>query len=96
MTPADNAKPVSYEAFYRRSIDNPEQFWAEQAKLIHWQKPFDQVLDDSRLPFTRWFVGGETNLCYNAVDRHLQTQAAAPAVILVCTETGLGLTDAFA
>lgn len=95
MTQVDNANPSGYEAFYRQSIDHPQQFWAEQAKLIHWHKPFEQVLDDSRLPFTRWFVGGETNLCYNAIDRHLQTQPDAAALIFVSTETGQEITYSF-
>jgi len=62
-----------YADFYRRSIDDKAGFWAEQAQLIDWQTPFEQVLDESKLPFARWFVGGKTNLCYNAVDRHLST-----------------------
>ena len=66
-----------YQDFYRRSIDEPDEFWAEQAKLIDWHKPFDQVLDYSRPPFARWFVGGLTNLCHNAVDRHLKDRAGA-------------------
>ncbi len=82
-----SAQPHDYQAFHRESIEHPDRFWAEQAKLIHWHKPFDQVLDASRLPFTRWFVGGETNLCYNAVDRHLATQGDRPALIFVSTET---------
>ena len=40
--------------------------------LIDWERPFDRVLDYSRPPFARWFVGGLTNLCHNAVDRHLE------------------------
>src|SRR5690606_8704762 len=63
-----------------------EAFWAEQAKLIDWHLPFERVLDDSRLPFTRWFVGGQTNLCHNAVDRHLTERADSPALIWESTE----------
>ena len=73
--------------FHRRSITDRAGFWAEQAALIDWNKPFKQVLDDSRLPFARWFVGGETNLCHNAVDRHLPALADKPALIFVSTET---------
>ena len=62
---------MNYEETYRRSIDEPDAFWGEEAKRIHWHKPPQQVLDYSNPPFRRWFVGGETNLCYNAVDRHL-------------------------
>jgi propionyl-CoA synthetase len=75
------------EAFHRRSIEDREGFWAEQAALIDWHVPFERVLDASRPPFARWFVGGQTNLCHNAIDRHLATQADRPALIFVSTET---------
>jgi propionyl-CoA synthetase len=78
---------MTYSEFYRHSIDDPRSFWAEEAKRIDWQTPFSQVLDDSRPPFARWFVGGTTNLCHNAVDRWLPTQADKPALIFVSTET---------
>ena len=62
----------SYQDFYRHSIEDPDSFWGGQAKLIDWHKPFSKVLDYSKPPFARWFVGGQTNLCHNAVDRHLE------------------------
>jgi propionyl-CoA synthetase len=77
----------TYRAFHERSIKDPEGFWAEQARLIHWQKPFQKVLDFSRPPFAKWFVGGETNLCYNAVDRHLATRGEQKALVYISTET---------
>ena len=83
MTPA----PQTLSAVHARSIADRTGFWAEQAQLIDWHKPFQRVLDDSNLPFTRWFVGGETNLCHNAIDRHLATLANSPALIFVSTET---------
>lgn len=86
----------TFDAVHRRSIDEREAFWGEQAGLIHWHKPFDRVLDFDHPPFARWYVGGETNLCYNAVDRHLATLADNPAVIAVSTETGLERTYTFA
>ena len=76
-----------YAEFYRRSIDEPAAFWAEQARLIDWQRPFDTVCDASRAPFVDWFVGGTTNLCHNAVDRHLAARRDQPALIHVSTET---------
>ena len=79
---------MDYSSVYRRSLDDRDGFWAEQARLIDWQQPFTQVLDASRPPFARWFIGGTTNLCHNAVDRWLATQADAPALIFVSTETG--------
>ena len=87
---------MDYQTVYRRSIEDPTGFWAEQAELIDWQTPFKQVLDTSRLPLTRWFMGGTTNLCHNAVDRWLPTQADAAALIFVSTETNEERTYSFA
>ncbi|PHM55151.1 propionate--CoA ligase [Xenorhabdus sp. KK7.4] len=78
---------MSFQDFYRRSIDDPCDFWAEQARRIHWQHPFEQTLDHSDPPFARWFCGGKTNLCYNALDRWLESQPDAKALIAVSTET---------
>lgn len=77
----------SYASFHRRSIEDKEGFWREQAALIDWYKPFDRVLDYSRPPFARWFVDGMTNLCHNAVDRHLPARAGQKALIYISTET---------
>jgi propionyl-CoA synthetase len=77
---------MNYQDFYRASIDQPEKFWAEQAALIDWQQPFTQVCDYSQPPFARWFVGGQTNLCHNAVDRHAATHPDRNALIWVSTE----------
>src|SRR5213083_2944206 len=76
----------TYREFYRRSIDDPEGFWAEQAKLVDWHKPFGKVLEYTKPPFARWFVGGETNLCHNAVDRHLSSRAKQMALVWISTE----------
>jgi len=78
---------ASYKQFHQRSISDPEGFWGEQAGLIDWRKPFGKVLDYSRPPFAQWYVGGETNLCYNAVDRHLKDRPEQNALIFVSTET---------
>jgi propionyl-CoA synthetase len=77
----------TYQALHARSISDPEGFWREQASLIDWREPFAKVLDYSRPPFAKWFVGGRTNLCYNAVDRHLAALGDSPALIYVSTET---------
>ncbi len=61
----------TYSEVYRRSIEDPEGFWAEIAEDLHWYRKWDKVLDDSNPPFYRWFAGGKTNLCYNCVDRHV-------------------------
>ena len=78
------------DAFYQKSINDPDGFWSEQAKRIDWHKPFEQVCDYSRPPFAKWFVGGETNLCHNAVDRWAKTQPDRPALIAISTETADG------
>ncbi len=74
------------QAFHRRSLEDREGFWTEQAKLIHWHKPFGKVLDYAKPPFAKWFLGGETNLCHNAIDRHLAKRADQLAVIYISTE----------
>jgi propionyl-CoA synthetase len=76
----------TYLDFYRRSIVDRDAFWTEQAALIDWQRPFDTVCDYSRPPFAKWYVGGLTNLCHNAVDRHLAGHADQAALIWVSTE----------
>jgi propionyl-CoA synthetase len=76
----------SYKAFHERSIADKEGFWREQAQLIHWEQPFTQVLDYSRPPFAKWFVGGRTNLCYNAIDRHLAARGDQKALVYISTE----------
>ncbi|MDQ8002726.1 MAG: acetyl-coenzyme A synthetase N-terminal domain-containing protein, partial [Pseudomonadota bacterium] len=78
----------SYAEFHRRSLEHPEAFWAEQARLIDWHRAPTQILDASRPPFCRWFVGGQTNLCHNAVDRHLAERGDQAALIAISTETG--------
>jgi len=54
---------MSYKSEHERSIKDPDGFWGEQAKLIHWEKPFDKVLSYDNPPFEKWFEGGLTNLC---------------------------------
>ena len=85
----------TYEAFYRRSIEDRDAFWTEQAALIDWHKPFDRVCNYDRPPFARWFEGGLTNLCHNAVDRHLGARADQNALIFVSTETDTERTYSF-
>ncbi|PDW02376.1 acetate--CoA ligase [Candidatus Viridilinea mediisalina] len=80
---------MGYAELHRRSIEDPEGFWGELAEELHWYKPWDKVLDASNAPFYRWFVGGETNLCYNAVDRHaLGPRRGQAALIWESPEVG--------
>ena len=77
---------ADYRQYHRRSVEQPEEFWGEKAGLIHWHRPFDQVLDAGRKPFAAWYAGGLTNRCHNAVDRHLATRGAQPALVWESTE----------
>ena len=81
------ATTTSYADFHRRSLADRDGFWTEQAALIDWHTPFMQVCDTSRPPFANWFVGGTTNLCHNAIDRHLKDRADQNALVCVSTET---------
>lgn len=71
-----------YDTLYRRSLADPAGFWGEAAAEIDWFKPWDKVVDDSRAPFYRWFVGGELNTCYNALDRHVAGGRAEQAALI--------------
>jgi propionyl-CoA synthetase len=77
---------AAFTDFHRRSLEDRDGFWSEQARLIDWQEPFTQVCDYSNPPFARWFVGGKTNLCHNAVDRHAAKHPDRNALIWVSTE----------
>ena len=68
------------------SLAQPDAFWAEQARRIEWQRPFDRVCDTSNPPFAQWFPGGLTNLCHNAVDRHAAADPDRAALTWVSTE----------
>jgi propionyl-CoA synthetase len=76
-----------YIDIYRHSVEHPEVFWRQEATAIEWHQPFTKVLDASRAPLLRWFVDGTTNICHNAIDRHLATRADQAALIYVSTET---------
>ena len=86
---------TSYAEFYRQSIDQPDAFWTEQAALIDWFTPFTRVCNYDNPPFARWFEGGQTNLCHNAVDRHLASRGDQAALIVVSSETGQEKTYTF-
>ena len=86
---------TAFADFHARSLSEPEAFWAEQAKLIDWQTPPQQICDYSNPPFARWYVGGTTNLCHNAVDRHLKDRPNQAALVYVSTETNTEKTYTF-
>lgn len=62
----------AYEVAFKQSLEDPNGFWGKAAEDCHWYKKWDKVLDDSNKPFYRWFVGGEMNTCYNALDYHIE------------------------
>jgi propionyl-CoA synthetase len=72
----------AYREAYRRSLEDPEGFWGEQAQALRWERRWDRVLDASRAPFYRWFSGGRLNTCYNALDRHVEQGRGAQAALI--------------
>jgi len=78
-----------YAHFYQHSLNEPEEFWREQSLLIDWHSSPSEILNYQNPPFAKWFAGGTTNLCHNAVDRHLPALANSPALIFVSTETDI-------
>nr|HRM00449.1 propionate--CoA ligase [Acidovorax sp.] len=78
---------TSYADFHRQSIDDRDAFWAEQARLIDWQTPPQKICEYDNPPFAKWFVGGTTNLCHNAIDRHVAARGAQNALVAISTET---------
>ena len=76
-----------YEGAYARSMEDPEGFWAEAAEDLHWFRRWDEVFQ-WEYPNFRWFVGGQTNICYNALDRHLTTERRNKAALIWLGEDG--------
>ncbi|MDY7094638.1 MAG: propionyl-CoA synthetase [Acidobacteriota bacterium] len=72
----------AYHRAHTESLEDPEAFWGRAAEDLVWTRRWDRVLDDSKAPFYRWFVGGEFNTCYNAVDRHVEAGRGEQAAIL--------------
>ena len=86
----------SYDDVYRRSLADPEGFWGEAAERLHWYRKWDRVLEVAAAPFPRWFPGGETNLCHNAVDRHCLGEGAdRPAIIWETSAPGQSRTISY-
>src|SRR5690606_33620495 len=71
-----------YDEAYRRSLADPDGFWGEAAEHIHWFRRWDRVLDNDNPPFSRWFVGAETNIAYNTLDRHVAAGRGDQAALL--------------
>ena len=84
-----------YQEFHRRSIAERDAFWREEARSIDWQSPFGATLEYARPPFARWFPCGRTNLCHNAVDRHLALRSEQTALIALTPASGAARTYTF-
>ena len=78
---------AEYRKMYQRSVSDPEGFWAEIARDLHWFAPWQKVLEWD-LPWAKWFVGGKINLCYNCVDRHVLNGRADKMAIVWEGEPG--------
>jgi acetyl-CoA synthetase len=76
-----------YAEMHRRSLEDPNGFWAEQARKLDWYKTWDRVLDWNP-PYARWFVGGKLNACYQCVDRHVKTWRRSKVAIYWEGENG--------
>ncbi len=80
-----NITAEQYKTLYKQSIDDPETFWAEQAKeFLSWSKPWDKVMDysfNAKDLYIKWFQGGKLNVAYNCIDRHLESKGDQVAII---------------
>src|SRR5215467_14949905 len=76
-----------YERIYRESVENPEKFWVSIAEELHWFKKWDKVLDWNA-PWAKWFVGGQINLSYNCLDRHVLSGRKNKAALIWESEPG--------
>ena len=78
---------AEYEALYKESIEQPEKFWGRAAEDLHWFKKWDKVLEWNA-PWAKWYVGGQINLSYNCLDRHVQTARKNKAALIWESEPG--------
>ncbi|HKS74390.1 MAG TPA: acetyl-coenzyme A synthetase N-terminal domain-containing protein, partial [Terriglobales bacterium] len=78
---------AEYERLYKESVDNPDEFWSGVASELHWFKPWEKVLEWN-CPWAKWFVGGQINLSYNCLDRHVATARKNKAAIIWESEPG--------
>ncbi len=77
----------AYQKHFNESIQLKSDFWREEARLIDWKTPFKSVLAYDKPPFAKWYPGGTTNLCWNAVDRHVDSRGQQVALKFISSET---------
>src|SRR6266536_5889162 len=82
IRPEDSMAQGNLQAAFDQSLRDPAGFWGEAAEAVYWYKKWVTVLDDSRQPFYRWFVGGELNTCYNALDLHVEKGRGEPPALI--------------
>jgi len=88
MTVKINSLQQYYE-LKKLASENPDAFWAEQANIFHWVKPFDKVCGwDFEGPEVKWFLNGKTNIAYNCLDRHIEERGDKTALIWEPNEPG--------
>ena len=78
---------AEYERIYKESVEEPEKFWGRVARELYWFRPWDKVLEWNA-PWAKWFVGGQINLSYNCLDRHVQTWRKNKAALVWEGEPG--------
>ena len=77
-----------YFETYKKSLENPDEFWNEHASIIDWFSPYTKVLDDSKKPFYRWFINGKTNMSYNCLDRYANNEKRNKVAFIWVPEKG--------
>lgn len=82
------ARLKDWDALAEKAEKDLEGFWAAEASELEWYKKWDKVLDDSKAPFYKWFVGARTNIVHNAVDRHLKTHRKNQLALIWESEDG--------
>lgn len=91
----NNAHIPDYNEVYNEAANDLEGFWAERASELEWYKPWDKVIDDSNKPFYKWFVGAQTNIVHNALDRHVKTWRKNKLAIIWEGEDGEKITMSY-
>jgi len=91
----NNAHVPDYNEVYQDAVNDLEGFWAERAEALEWYKKWDKVIDDSNAPFYKWFVGAQTNIVHNALDRHVKTWRRNKLAIIWEGEDGEKITMSY-